>query len=293
MNGNVCKGIVLSVGFIACGANTGFAQMEGEYQLQPIFTRYAETVRKITFNANARIFNHVALQEADHFDGWGVDADLTVPIPYTKHFQVRLSWPFYTEGEARVREKGRPDTGQRIDIYGYGGTFDFPNAQIEYQFLTEEEKGFNVAAYGGIGERQRKLWTTTFDDDIYNHAGQVALFGLKADWRHGEKWRFVANAGARYYFKSDDLNPSGPTSSDKFWLGDISFAAIYHPWQFPIYPVGELVYQGNFGDYHSVLAVPEVIWAACRNFELKAGAPIGLTSDGESFGGRFQATLRF
>jgi hypothetical protein len=42
-----------------------------------------------------------------------------------------------------------------------------------------------------------------------------------------------------------------------------------------------------------VLAVPEAIWAACRNFELKVGVPIGLTGDGESIGGRLQATLRF
>lgn len=274
-------------------AATSLAQLEGEYQVQPIFTRYAETAKKITLNANARVFNDVQLQEADGFDGWSVDADLTIPIPYTKRFQVRLSWPFYTDGEARVSERGRPDTGRRIDVRGYGGVFEFPTAQVEYQFLTEEEKGFNMAAYGGFGEKMRHLWTTSYDDDVYNHDGQMALFGLKADWRHGEHWRFVANAGARYYHKSDDLNPSGPDSSDRFWLGDISFAAIYHPWTCPVYPVGELVYQGNFGDYHSVLVVPEIIWAVCRNFELKAGVPIGLTSEGESLGGRFQATLRF
>lgn len=286
--------ISAALGIIGCcGANNGLAQMEGEYQVQPIFTRYAETAKKITFNANARIFNDVQLQEADSFDGWGVDADLTIPIPYTERFQLRLSWPFYTDGEARVTEKGRSDTGQSIDVRGYGGVFDFPNAQIEYQFLTEEQKGFNMAGYAGFGEKMRHLWTTSFDDDVYNHDGQVIPFGLKADWRHGEQWRFVANAGARYYQKSDDINPSGPDSSDRFWLGDISFAAIYRPWKCPVYPVGELVYQGNFSDYHSVLAVPEIIWAVCRNFELKAGAPIGLTDDGESFGGRFQATVRF
>jgi hypothetical protein len=250
-------------------------------------------VRKVTFNANARVFNDVELQEADEFDGWGVDADLTFRIPYTERFQIRLSWPFYTDGEARVREKGRVDTGRKIDIRGYGGVFDFPNAQVEYQFLTEEEKGFNMAAYVGYGEKMRGLWTTSYDRDVYNHDGQVIPFGLKLDWRHGDRWRFAANVGARYYNKSDDINPSGPGSSDRFWLGDVSFAAIYHPWDYPIYPVGELVYQGNFGDYHSLLAVPELVWAACRNFELKVGVPIGLTGEGESFGGRLQATLRF
>src|ERR1044072_1988449 len=97
----------------------------------------------------------------------------------------------------------------------------------------------------------------------------------------------------RSYFKSDDLNPEGTGSSDRFFLSDISVAAIYHPWKCPVFPVAELVYQGTFSKYNSVLAVPEVVFAFCKNFELKAGAPIGLTSDGESFGGRFQATVRF
>jgi hypothetical protein len=285
--------LFLSLGLLTLGSiRTSRAQLEGEYQIEPIFTRYAETSKKITFNATARLFNDVQLQEADHFDGWSVDADLTIPIPYTKRFQLRVFWPFYTDGDARALEPG-PDFHKKIDIHGYGGVFDFAHVEVDYQFLAEPDDGFNASVYGGIGERQRVLWTTTSDRDVYNHAGQVALFGVRGDWRCGDNWRFVANAGARYYFKSDDLNPEGPSSSDEFYLGDISIAAIYHPWKCPVYPVGELVYQGTFSDYHSVLVVPEVIWAICSNFELKAGVPIGLTSDGESFGGRFQATVRF
>jgi hypothetical protein len=278
---------------VLCAAGTCHAQLEGEYQIQPIFTRYAETAKKITFNATARVFKDAQLQEVDRFDGWGVDADLTVPIPFTKTFQLRVFWPFYTEGDARLIAPRQPDTGQRIDVRGYGGTFDFPNIQLEWQFLKEEKHCLNMAVYGGAGERQRVLWTTTEDSDIYNHEGDNALFGLKADWRCGDDWRFAANAGARYYYKSDDLNPAGPSSSDRFWQTDISAAAIYHPWTPPVFPVAELVYNGDFSDYHSVLFVPEVIFGICRNFELKAGAPIGLTGDGESIGGRFQGTFRF
>jgi len=278
--------------FIAlCSASTGRAQLEGEYQIQPIYTRYAETVKKVTFNANLHIFNDVQLQEADRFDGWSVDADLTFRIPYTKRFQIRIAWPFYTDGEARVIDPG-PDFHRKTDIRGYGGTFEFPSVELAYQFLAESDHRLNASVYGGIGERQRTLSTDIFNES-YNHAGQVALFGLRADWRHGDHWRFVANAGARYYFKSDDLNPDGTGSDDKFYLSDFSLAAIYHPWKCPIFPVAEIVYQTTFFDYNSVLVVPEVIWAVCPNFELKAGAPIGLTSDGESFGGRFQATARF
>jgi hypothetical protein len=276
-----------------CEGGNAFAQLEGEYQIQPIFTRYAETVKKITFNATARTFNDVQLQEADRFDGWAMDADLTIPIPFTKRFQVRVMWPFYTDGEARLIDPGHRDTGQRIDVHGYGGTFDFPNVQLEWQFLSETKNGFNASVYGGIGEAFRVLDTSTLSHDKYNHAGDYALFGFRGDWHYGEEWRFVANAGARYYFKSDDLNPAGTGSDDVFCLSDISVAAIYHPWACPVYPVAELVYNGNFSDYNSVLFVPEVIWAACRNFELKAGMTVGLTGDGESIGTRFQATVRF
>lgn len=284
----------LGLGLAALAAvSSGFAQVEGEYQIQPIFTRYAETSKKITFDASARIFNDQQLQEADNFDGWGVDANLVIPIPFTKRFQVRLFWPIYTDGEARLTNPGQPDTGKQIDIYGYGSTLDFANAQLEYQFLSESNHAFNAAAYGGFGLRMAEMKTSTVDEDVYNHRGKVALFGLKADWRCGDEWRFVANAGGRYYFESDDINPSGPGSDDVFALADISVAAIYHPWRAPIFPVAELVYQGNFSSYNSVLFVPEVIYAVCRNFELKAGATIGLTGDGESFGGRFVGTVRF
>jgi hypothetical protein len=289
-----CTGIFrFGIGlFTTFAAASGFAQLEGEYQVQPILTRYAETVKKITFNASVHVFNDVQLQEADRFDGWTVDADLTIRIPYTKRWQARVFWPFYTEGDARVIEPGR-DFHTKTDIRGYGGVFDFASVELAYQFLAEPEHDFNASVYAGIGERQRVLWTTTSLGDIYNHAGQAAHFGLRADWRHGDEWRFVANGGARYYFKSDDLNPEGPDASDTWVLGEFSVAAIYHPWKCPLYPVAELSYQTTFGDYHAVQLVPEVIWAACRNFELKAGAPIGLTGDGESFGGRFQATVRF
>lgn len=292
--GKLKGGVFLSLAAAACVVDTAQAQLEGDYQIQPIITRYAETAKKVTFNATTRVFRDAQLQEVDSFDGWGVDADLTIPIPFTETFQVRVFWPFYTEGDARLIEPGQPDRGRRIDIRGYGGTLDFPNVQLEWQFLREDKTAlFNMGAYGGIGEVQRVLWTTEADPDVYNHKGQNALFGLKADWRCGDEWRFLVNAGARYYFKSDDMNPAGPGPNDRFWHTDISAAAIYRAWETPVFPVAELVYNGDFSSYHSVLAVPEVIFGICPNFEVKLGVPIGLTGDGEQIGGRLQGTLRF
>jgi hypothetical protein len=295
MNGKctrVLSALTLGTVFI-CGASIGRAQVEGEYQVQPIFTRYAETVKTFSFNATARVFNDVQLQEADRYDGWGVDADLTVRIPYTKHFQVRVMWPFYTEGDARLIDPGHKDTGRRINVRGYGGTFDYASVELAYQLLDESKHYFNASVYGGAGERQRILWTDSVDHDIYNHQGDYALFGVRADWHYGNDWRFVLNLGARDYFKSDDLNPEGTGSNDEFYLSDFSVAAIYHPWKCPVFPVAELVYQTTFSDYNSVLFVPEVIVGVCKNFEIKAGATVGLTGDGESYGGRFQATTHF
>lgn len=274
-------------------AGTALAQSQAEYQIQPIFTRHAETVKKITFNSGVTLFHDVQLQEADNFDGVSVDADLTIPIPYTKTFQVRLEWPFYTEGRARLIDKDAPDRGERIHIRGYNGTFQFANVQLEWQFLNQSNHGVNMAAYAGIGESQRVLWTGEDIEDVYNHKGNVAIYGLKADWRAGDEWRFVANLGVHNYYKSDDLNPEGPSGRDDFWLSDFSMAAVWHPWSAPVYPVAELIYQTTFFEYNAVQVVPEVIWAVCQNFELKAGAPLGLTSDGQDYGGRFQATVRF
>lgn len=275
------------------GVTASFAQMEGEYQIQPIYSRYAERVKKVTFNATGRIFNDVQLQEADKFDGYTVDADLTIPIPGTERFQIRLYWPIYTDGQARLIDPTAPDFGKKIDIYGYGGTFDYPSITFEYQFLKESDHDFNLSGYLGAGARVYYLKTSTVGKDVYNHMGKQVLFGTKADWRAGDDWRFVANLGGSYYIESDDLNPEGTGSSDVFALANISVSAIYHPWKLPVFPVAELLYQGNFSGYNAIQAVPEVIWAINSHFELKAGLPIGLTSDGQSWGGTFQGTVRF
>lgn len=282
----------LFVALLGCGgASATFAQLEGEYQIQPLMTRYAETAKKVTFDATARIFRHVQFQEADRFDGWTVDMDLTVPIPGTERFQVRLYWPAYTEGRARLIKPGQPDQFRRINVDGYTGLFDFASAQLEYQMVTEKDRGYNFALYGGAGTHTRVLWTSTLSRDRYNDQGNVGFGGLKLDWRHGDSLRFAANLGGRYYWVSDDLNPT--QGSDGFWLCDASAAAIFHPWKAPIYPAAELVYQGEFNKYNSLLFVPEVIVGINSHLELKAGASIGIIRDGENIGGRVQVTARF
>lgn len=267
------------------------AQTEGEYQAQPIFSRYGATQSNwVTLNTTARLFSDVQLQEVDRFDGWSLDADLTVRVPWTERWQARLYWPFYTEGSARVTKPGLPETGRRIDIHGSAGLFDFANVQLECQLLRESEHGFNLGLHGGYGWHTEVLWTSTLGGDRYNDQGNVGLGGLRADWRVGPHWRFLAGAGGRYYWVSDDLNPVG---GDQFWFMDASVAAVYHPWKAPVYPVAELVYQGDLSQFNSLLFVPEILFAPGFHLEFKAGATIGLTGDGEGLGGRLQATVRF
>jgi len=295
MNWKLRSAVSLSIGLFAlCEANRVSAQLEGEYQVQPIFSRYAEAQKNwVTINTTARVFNKVDLQEANSFDGWGFDADVTLRVPYVDGLQVHVLWPFYTKGEAQVSDPTRSDYRKHIEIEGSGGMFDFNSVELEYQFRKETNYGYNLSAHAGLGEAFRVLDTTTDDHDKYNHAGDNILFGLRADWRHGEDLRFIVCMGGRYYYKSDDINPAGYDTRDEFALADISGAAIWHPWKAPIYPVAELVYQGNFSSYNSLLFVPEVIWASCKNFELKVAGTVGLTSAGESVGGRLQGTVRF
>ena len=118
----------------------------------------------------------------------------------------------------------------------------------------------------------------------------MALGGVKFDRRFSEQFTLIANAGVRYYWESDDLNPAG---DDVFAQADLSVAGVFNPFHHTVYPVLELIYAGDFGGYNSILVVPEIIWPLNSHFELKAGVTIGLTSDGERVGARVQGVVRF
>lgn len=68
---------------------------------------------------------------------------------------------------------------------------------------------------------------------------------------------------------------------------------MFDPWKHTLYPVFEVVYFGNFGDFNSVNLVPELIWRACEDFQLKTAFVWGLTNDGENYGAEFMASFRF
>ncbi|MDX1486774.1 MAG: hypothetical protein R3268_01140 [Acidiferrobacterales bacterium] len=268
---------------LGCVLNSAAVAQTTEPLLQPIFSRYAQTASKLYLDTTLRYFEDVQLQEADDFDGWGLDAEVT--YPFRRNMQLRFVVPLYTEGTAVRTEP--PNQGAEIDIEGNGGTFDFFSVIFEHQVKANTLD--NLAYFAGGGTRLEELETST--DDVFNHQGNVILGGIKFDrYYERQQTQLIVNLGGRYYFSSDDLNPAG--GSDTFFMLEASAAAVFNRWK-RVYPVGELVYQGVDFDYNSLLFVPEAIFPVNAGVSVKLGVPIGLTSDGEQLGLRFRVTAQF
>lgn len=92
----------------------------------PMLTRSAQTEQSVSLITNARYFEDAKLEEADRFDGFQGDFELTAPVNETMQF--RLILPVYTDGTARLTA---PPTGERIHIDGTAGTFDFPSVLFD------------------------------------------------------------------------------------------------------------------------------------------------------------------
>lgn len=259
-----------------------------EREIQPLYSRYAQTTTRWTLRGGARFFRDAELQEADQIDGTTLDLELTVPL--NERMQLRVYFPYYTEGEAREIE-----SGDKLDIEGNGGGLDFPSVIFDYQFKTAASPGeFNFAAFFGFGNVRQFLEAknrTTGEIDRFNHHGSVLLAGVKADKQLTGCWRFIGNLGGRYYYDSDDMNPG--RGSDKFFLIDTSVAFIYAPRGTWIHPMIEGVYQGNFTEYNSLQIVPQLLVPLGSHLDLNAGVSLGLLDDGPSTEGRLLMTLRY
>lgn len=258
------------------------------HEIQPLFSRYAQTVKSWTLRAGYRDFRDVELQEADSFDGTTLDFEIIVPL--SERLQVRFYYPYSTDGDAR-----HLNSGDDLDIAGDGGVLDFPSLIVDYQFRQASLVGeYNLAAYVGVGNVREYLVATnktTGDIDRYSHRGSVFLFGMKADKQLNDCWTFVGNVGGRFYWDSDDIHPN--SDSDQFFLFDLSTAWIYAPVNAWIYPAIEAVYQGDISDYNSLQIVPQVIIPMGSHVDLNAGVSVGLLNDGPSTEARVQLNVRF
>ena len=259
-------------------------------EIQPLYSRYAQTVTRWTLRGGARFFKDAEMQEAVELDGTCLDVELTVPL--SERFQMRLYYPFDTDCEARSTRYGQVE----IDVEGDGGILDFPSLIIDYQFKqAASADDYNLAAYLGVGILFEELEATGQHSgywDIYNHQGAVALFGLKADKQLDNGWHFIGNLGGRYYWDSDDLHPKNE-DHDKFWLLDCSAAILYAPscaWAFPGL---EVVFQGDLDGYNSLMVVPEIIIPLGPYIDISSGVGLGIGDDGPSLESRLQLILRY
>ena len=261
-------------------------------EIQPLFTRYARTSKDWTLRAGYRSFTGMNLQEARDFDAAVMDVELTIPL--TERLQVRVYYPFETDGEAYHFEDG----GAFVDVKGRGGVEDFPSIYVDYQFKKAAELGdANMMGYVGISHIFSHLDATRQDNGVelerYNHRGTGAEFGFKMDKQLDHCWTFVGNVGIKYIWESDDLNPSG--SGDAYWEMNLGATLIYAPENAWIYPAVELIYDTQLhpGSYSALMIVPEVIIPLGDHFDMSAGFGIGLLDGGPDTDARIALTARF
>lgn len=270
-------------------AVSGWAAAEAP-RLEPIKTFSPRTAPSVEIKVGVESFQGVELDEAEEFDGWTAAAEMTVP--FAQKFQMRLAFPFRTEGDAVVKDEHFIMPGESIDIEGSGGVFDFLTLTFEHELLAAKENGYGLAYYLGGGAAASSLDTTlkrpgTGTDKI-NHQGTVYMAGIKVERAWGEM-QTLSNLGLRYYHRSDDLNPGG---SDQFAVADLRFALMFSPWG-RLYPVLEFTYLGDLSDMNQVTLLPEVLLPLNEHIDLKAGAAVGLGGNGNELGGQAQVTVKF
>ena len=267
-------------------------------EFQPIFTRYARTSTDWTLKVGYRSFTDMHLQEARDFDATVMDVELT--IPFTDRLQVRIYYPFRTEGDAYHFEDG----GAFVDVEGNGGVEDWPSIFFDYQFKKSSGPGdSNMTAYFGFNHSLRPLDVTvnTTDSNVtkgdhferYNHRGTGLEFGVRMDKQLNNCWSFVGNAGLKYIWESDDINPS--TGSDAFWHLELGAGIFYAPSNAWIIPGVELLFETQLTPetYTALTIVPEVIVPLGDHVDLSAGIGIGILDDGPATDARISLTARF
>lgn len=282
--GNAVKGACLAALMLFASAAPRAAEPEPIGTFSPVTSDVIEA--KLSWVS----FRDVELDEVDHFDGWTATAQLLVP--FMERFQLRVNYPFRTEGDARVRKDQDFVPGMDIDVEGNGGVFDFLTITFEHELWKAAEKGYGLAYYVGGGAVPAPLETNmprfTGGYDFINHTGTVIHGGVKLERQHGA-FRALGNAGLRYYMRSDDLNPG---NSDIFMVADLKAALVFTPWG-RVYPAIELAYLGDFSDMNHFSVIPQLLLSLGNHVQLKGGLQVGLGGNGSELGGQAQMVVRF
>ena len=258
-------------------------------RIEPVFSRQAQNQEHIKGYATVRYFSNTELQEITNFSAW--QAELELAVPFNDTMQFRLLLPVYTSGNGDMSNPWIPNRF-RTDVNGWGGTFSYATLQFEHQFRNSYQGGPNLSYYLGAGTRLGSL-DTKFGDEL-NHNGNYVLAGLRADQMLTERRvRLIGNLGGRYYFLTDDLNPTG--EEDDFFMLEAKGAVIWEGWHPKLFPALELTYAGIYTDdgYHNLTIAPELLMPLGKRFGLKLGAPIGITDEAADWGVELQLSGQF
>ena len=254
------------------------------HAIEPIFSKSAKIVSDITLDTYLGYYHGRTLEEIEKFNAYELLFDFTIPV--FQDAQVRLTWPAYTKGDAKIRGLG----DQSTHVKGYGGTYEFFSLALEYQLNHVGEQNHNLLVYGALGKSMAYLDTS--HKDRLNHTGKLAKLGLRYDRVLAPyNSNIFAVLEFRQYWDSDDLNP-GDDNGTSFSLMNFSGAWL---WQndSSFDPLVELRYSSDFDNYHAISVVPELIHAINPIFDLKFGIPIGLSDDADSYGAILELTTQF
>lgn len=259
---------------------------------EPLLTRYADTQHATSLSFDVHYFEDARLQEAENFTGYTLGAGLVQPLG--ERTQLRLDLPFYTNGEADYLIV----PGVEFDIEGYGGVFEFPSLSLDYQLYDATSDGMpNLALSFGVGSvidpLDAELNGTL--SDRYSHNGNQFILALRADRPTSDGGiTFAGGLTVRHYLKSDDLNPAGVDSDDSFTLIDLTGAAIFPALSGIWHPAIEAQFQGTVESGYTQFALaPELLVAVQGSLDLRLGAPIRVSGDGERYSVRLGMTYRF
>jgi hypothetical protein len=260
--------------------------------VEPLFTRYARTYQAPTLNFRAEYFKDKPMEEMTDFDGYTLALDFT--WPFNDRSQLRVLWPFYTNGEGVYDKPEHLFDGVNVDVEGYGGVRDFPSIIYERRFSWLEKKtGVNVAWLAGIGRRLNLLLVEHKGNEIdrFNHTGFNYQAGLKmdSDIRQGSMTLLGNLRYVRYHYP-DDINLSDNDTS--FGVLHLTGAVMFNDYG-RFTPVLEAILKADFKDFTAFSLAPELIYSLSDNYDIKFGVPFRLTSDGQEYAADLGLTYRF
>lgn len=286
--------LILSTNAIAFGSKG---------QVEPLFSRYAQTYKAPTLSLKVENFNDKPMEELNNFNGYTVTLDFTDPIDDIS--QIKFILPLYTRGRGRLDDDEVINpiyNGRKMKVKStIGGVRDYASVIYERQTPDWEKIwGVNIAWRAGAGKRMDTLDVTYKGEhvDKFNHNGFNLQGGFKMDTdiQDGEM-TFIGNAGLILYIDSDDINftaegEAGSSTSTDFFVLSLDSAILFNTFG-RITPVIETLFEHDFRGYTSFSLSPEIIYTLSNALDIKFGVPFKVTKRGQNYAGVLEGTYRF